>query len=226
MSDPVLRIKGLRQTFTQGNIPLKVLRGANLEVRPGEIVALVGPSGSGKSTLLQIAGLLEKAQEGDVFIRGNAVNDLQDDARTSIRRQDLGFVYQYHYLLAEFSARENIMVPQMIAGVPKAGAQNKADDLLTAMGLIDRAMHRPARLSGGEQQRVAIARALANNPRLILADEPTGNLDPSTAEHVFSLLVNLTKKSGVAALIATHNQDLAAKMDRIVKLEGGKLLSA
>ena len=226
MSDPVLELKGLHQTFTQGNIPLKVLRGANLEVRPGEIVALVGPSGSGKSTLLQIAGLLEKAQEGDVFIRGNAVNDLQDDARTSIRRQDLGFVYQYHYLLAEFSARENIMVPQMIAGVPKAGAQNKADDLLTAMGLIDRAMHRPARLSGGEQQRVAIARALANNPRLILADEPTGNLDPSTAEHVFSLLVNLTKKSGVAALIATHNQDLAAKMDRIVKLEGGKLLSA
>ena len=179
MSDPVLQIKGLRQTFTQGNISLKVLRGADLEVRPGEIVALVGPSGSGKSTLLQIAGLLEKAQQGDVFIRGTSVNDLRDDARTRIRRQDLGFVYQYHHLLAEFSARENIVLPQMIAGVAKGAAQNKADDLLTTMGLNDRAIHRPARLSGGEQQRVAIARALANNPRLILADEPTGNLDPA-----------------------------------------------
>ena len=226
MPDPVLQIKGLHQTFTQGDVALEVLRGADLEVRSGEIVALVGPSGSGKSTLLQIAGLLEKAQQGDVFIRGISANDLRDDARTRIRRQDLGFVYQYHHLLAEFSARENIVLPQMIAGVAKGAAQNKADSLLTTMGLIDRAMHRPARLSGGEQQRVAIARALANNPRLILADEPTGNLDPATAAHVFSLLVNLVKKSGVAALIATHNQDLAAKMDRVVKLEGGMLLAA
>ncbi|MDG2033268.1 MAG: ABC transporter ATP-binding protein [Rhodospirillales bacterium] len=225
MSDPVLQIKGLRQTFTQGDVPLEVLRGADLEVRSGEIVALIGPSGSGKSTLLQIAGLLEKAQKGDVSIRGTAVNNLRDDARTQIRRQDLGFVYQYHHLLSEFSARENIMLPQMIAGVPKAAAQNKADNLLTAMGLSDRATHRPARLSGGEQQRVAMARALANNPRLILADEPTGNLDPATADHVFSLLVDLVKKSGVAALIATHNPDLAAKMDRIVKLENGLLLA-
>lgn len=226
MCDPVLQIKGLRQTFTQGDVPLEVLRGADLEVRSGEIVALVGPSGSGKSTLLQIAGLLEKAQKGDVIIQGTAVNALRDDARTRIRRQGLGFVYQNHHLLAEFSARENIILPQMIAGVPKAAAQNKADDLLMAMGLSDRATHRPARLSGGEQQRVAIARALANNPRLILADEPTGNLDPSTAGYVFSLLVDLVKKSGVAALIATHNLDLAAKMDRIVKLEEGILLAA
>ncbi len=226
MSDPVLQINGLRQTFTQGDVPLEVLRGADLEVRSGEIVALVGPSGSGKSTLLQIAGLLEKAQKGDVFIQGNAVNGLKDDARTLIRRKGLGFVYQYHHLLAEFSARENIVLPQMIAGVPKAAAQNNADALLAAMGLSDRVTHRPARLSGGEQQRVAIARALANNPRLILADEPTGNLDPATANHVFSLLMDLVKKSGVAALIATHNLDLAAKMDRIVKLEDGLLLAA
>ncbi len=226
MSDPVLQIQRLRQTFTQGDVPLEVLRGADLEVRSGEIVALVGPSGSGKSTLLQIAGLLERAQKGDVRIQGTAVNDLKDDARTLIRREDLGFVYQYHHLLAEFSARENIVLPQMIAGVPKAAAQNKADDLLKAMGLSDRATHRPARLSGGEQQRVAIARALANNPRLILADEPTGNLDPATADQVFSLLVDLVKTSGVAALIATHNPVLAAKMDRIVKLEDGLLLSA
>ena len=226
MSDPVLQINGLRQTFTQGDVPLEVLRGADLEVRSGEIVALIGPSGSGKSTLLQIAGLLEKAQKGDVSIRGTAVNNLRDDARTQIRRQDLGFVYQYHHLLSEFSARENIVLPQMIAGVPKAAAQNNADALLAAMGLSDRVTHRPARLSGGEQQRVAIARALANNPRLILADEPTGNLDPATANHVFSLLMDLVKKSGVAALIATHNLDLAAKMDRIVKLEDGLLLAA
>ena len=226
MSDPVLQINGLRQTFTQGDVPLEVLRGADLEVRSGEIVALVGPSGSGKSTLLQIAGLLEKAQKGDVFIQGTAVNDLRDNIRTLIRLKGLGFVYQYHHLLPEFSARENIVLPQMIAGVPKAAAQNNADALLAAMGLSDRVTHRPARLSGGEQQRVAIARALANNPRLILADEPTGNLDPATANHVFSLLMDLVKKSGVAALIATHNLDLAAKMDRIVKLEDGLLLSA
>ncbi len=225
MSEPVLQIKGLRQTFTQGDVPLEVLRDANLEVRSGEIVALVGPSGSGKSTLLQIAGLLEKAQKGDVVIEGTVVNGLRDNARTRIRRHGLGFVYQYHHLLAEFSARENIVLPQMIAGVPRAAAQMKADALLTAMGLSDRATHRPARLSGGEQQRVAIARALANNPRLILADEPTGNLDPSTADFVFSLLVDLVKKSDVAALIATHNRDLASKMDRIVKLEGGMLLA-
>ena len=225
MSEPVLQIKGLRQTFTQGDVSLEVLRDANLEVRSGEIVALVGPSGSGKSTLLQIAGLLEKAQKGDVVIEGTVVNGLRDNARTRIRRHGLGFVYQYHHLLAEFSARENIVLPQMIAGVPRAAAQMKADALLTAMGLSDRATHRPARLSGGEQQRVAIARALANNPRLILADEPTGNLDPSTADFVFSLLVALVKKSDVAALIATHNRDLASKMDRIVKLEGGMLLA-
>ncbi len=226
MSTPVLEIKGLRQTFHQGESPLEVLRGADLVVNSGEIVALVGPSGSGKSTLLQIAGLLEKAQEGEVSIHGTAVNDLKDDARTKIRRKDLGFVYQYHYLLAEFSARENIVLPQMISGVSKSTAGNKADELLEAMGLSDRATHRPARLSGGEQQRVAIARTLANDPTLLLADEPTGNLDPTTADHVFSLLVDLVTKSGVAALIATHNPDLAAKMDRTVRLEEGRLVSA
>jgi len=226
MSAPVLEIKGLRQTFHQGESPLEVLRGADLQVNGGEIVALVGPSGSGKSTLLQIAGLLEKAQEGEVSIHGTAVNDLKDDVRTQIRRKDLGFVYQYHHLLAEFSARENIVLPQMISGVSKSQAGKKADELLDAMGLSDRTTHRPARLSGGEQQRVAIARALANDPTLLLADEPTGNLDPATADHVFSLLVDLVKKSGVAALIATHNPDLAAKMDRTVRLEEGRLVSA
>ena len=226
MSTPVLEIKGLRQTFHQGESPLEVLRGADLVVNSGEIVALVGPSGSGKSTLLQIAGLLEKAQEGEVSIHGTAVNDLKDDARTQIRRKDLGFVYQYHHLLAEFSARENIVLPQMIYGVSKSTAGKKADKFLEAMGLSDRATHRPARLSGGEQQRVAIARTLANDPTLLLADEPTGNLDPTTADHVFSLLVDLVTKSGVAALIATHNPDLAAKMDRTVRLEEGRLVSA
>ncbi len=226
MSDPILQIKGLSQTFTQGDVRLEVLRGADLEVRSGDIVALVGPSGSGKSTLLQIAGLLEKVQKGDVFIQGIPVNDLSDDVRTRIRRQDLGFIYQYHHLLPEFSARENIVLPQMIAGMSKTAAQNRADELLTAMDLADRATHRPAQLSGGEQQRVAIARALANDPRLILADEPTGNLDPATAGHVFSLLLELVKKFEVAALIATHNPDLAARMDRVVKLKDGLILNA
>ena len=224
MSIPVLEINDLRQTFIQGNTELKVLCGANLKVNLGEIVGLVGPSGSGKSTLLQIAGLLENAQEGTVKICGKAVNDLNDAGRTRIRRRELGFVYQYHHLLPEFSAKENIVLPQMIAGVSKYQAQKKADKLLEEMGLSNRAAHRPSRLSGGEQQRVAIARALANNPRLILADEPTGNLDPTTADHVFSLLLNLVKKSDLAALVATHNPKLVGTMDRTVKLEEGYLL--
>ena len=222
----VIELREIAKHYIMGEEGFYALEGINLDIHLNDYIAIVGSSGSGKSTLLQIAGLLEKAQKGDVIIQGTAVNDLRDDARTRIRRQGLGFVYQNHHLLAEFSARENIILPQMIAGVPKAAAQNKADNLLTAMGLSDRATHRPARLSGGEQQRVAMARALANKPRLILADEPTGNLDPATADHVFSLLVDLVKKSGVAALIATHNLDLAAKMDRIVKLEEGILLAA
>ena len=215
----------VRQTFYQGGIPLKVLNGADLTLRSGEIVALVGPSGSGKSTLLQIAGLLEKAEEGEVLILGTAVNKLRDDLRTKIRSKDLGFVYQYHYLLAEFSARENIVIPQMIAGETKARALRKADELLRDMNLTDRGAHRPARLSGGEQQRVAVARALANGPKLILADEPTGSLDPIAAQRVFSLLIDLVKKNGASALIATHNPELARQMDRVLQLENGKLKS-
>ena len=223
MTDPVLQLKGLHQTFTQGNIPLEVLRGADPEVRPGEIVALVGPSGSGKSTLLQIAGLLEKAQQGDVFIRGTSTNELRDDARTRIRRQDLGFVYQYHHLLAEFSARENIVLPQMIAGVAKGAAQNKADDLLTTMGLNDRAIHRPARLSGGEQQRVAIARAFAREPAVLFADEPTGNLDTRTGERIIDLLFELNARASTTLVLVTHDERLAERCDRRFSMTAGEL---
>ena len=226
MSEVILELQGITQTFHQGETPLEVLRGADLKVHAGEIVALVGPSGSGKSTLLQITGLLEKPESGEVVIKGQGATNLRDDARTMIRRKELGFVYQYHHLLAEFSARENIIMPQMIAGMAKSAAGKKADELLAAMGLSDRASHRPARLSGGEQQRVAIARALANAPGLLLADEPTGNLDPATADGVFQILTKLGKESGVCGLIATHNSDLADRMDRIVRLEEGRLVAA
>ncbi|MBT3917106.1 MAG: ABC transporter ATP-binding protein [Rhodospirillaceae bacterium] len=219
-----LELKQIVQTFHQGETPLEVLKGADLKIEAGEIVALVGPSGSGKSTLLQIAGLLEKPQSGEVVVKGESANGLGDDRRTGIRRQELGFVYQYHHLLAEFSARENIVIPQMIAQTDKKAAGERADELLATMGLTDRATHRPARLSGGEQQRVAIARALANKPNVLLADEPTGNLDQATADGVFGLLTDLVKQSGVGALIATHNPDLANRMDRIVRLEDGVLV--
>jgi lipoprotein-releasing system ATP-binding protein len=222
-SSPRLRLKGVRQTFHQGETSLEVLRGIDLDIQAGEIVALVGPSGSGKSTLLQIAGLLERAQEGEVEIAGVSAGKLSDDARTQVRRERLGFVYQYHHLLPEFSARENIIVPQMIAGKTRSVGGVRADDLLAKMGLSARADHRPARLSGGEQQRVAIARALANAPSVLLADEPTGNLDPKTADGVFNLLVDLVRTQGVGALIATHNPDLAKRMDRVLRLDGGKL---
>jgi len=228
MSDttsPRLRLAGVRQTFHQGESKLEVLRGIDLDIRAGEIVALVGPSGSGKSTLLQIAGLLERAQEGEVEIAGISAGNLSDDARTAVRRERLGFVYQYHHLLPEFSARENIVVPQMIAGKKKSVAAVRADELLAKMGLSDRADHRPARLSGGEQQRVAIARALANAPSVLLADEPTGNLDPTTADGVFKLLMDLVRTQGVGALIATHNPELAKRMDRVLRLDEGKLVS-
>ena len=226
MSNTALELQFVVQTFHQAETPLEVLRGVNLTVEAGEIVALVGPSGSGKSTLLQIAGLLEHPQSGEVIDKGEGVKDLSDDRRTEIRRQELGFVYQYHHLLAEFSARENIIIPQMIAQTDKKPARARADELLEIMGLTDRATHRPARLSGGEQQRVAIARALANKPNILLADEPTGNLDPTTADGVFNLLTDLVKRTGVGALIATHNPNLANRMDRIVSLEDGVLVTS
>jgi lipoprotein-releasing system ATP-binding protein len=224
MNETVLELKEIIQTFDQGETNLKILQGVNLSVRSGEIVALVGPSGSGKSTLLQIAGLLERSQFGEIFIRGKSTKDLDDEHLTKIRRNEIGFVYQYHHLLAEFSARENIIIPQKISRIDKKTATNKADKLLEIMGLTERANHRPAKLSGGEQQRVAIARALANNPTVLLADEPTGNLDSITADLVFQLLTELVQNSGVGALIATHNNELANRMDRIVRLDRGMLI--
>ena len=218
-----LELKNIMQTFHQGETSLEVLRGADLQVEAGEIVALVGPSGAGKSTLLQIAGLLEKPISGEVIVKGESASDLGDDHRTGIRRQELGFVYQYHHLLAEFSAKENIVIPQMIAQTDKKAAGERADELLATMGLTDRATHRPARLSGGEQQRVAIARALANKPNVLLADEPTGNLDQATADSLFGLLTDMVEQTGIGALIATHNLDLANRMNRIVRLEDGVL---
>ncbi len=220
---PVLELKGINRVFRQGRSELHVLNDANLSIKQGEIVALVGPSGSGKSTLLHIAGLLERPDDGDIFINGEQCNGLKDDRQTELRRQHLGFVYQYHHLLPEFSARENIIIPQIIAGMKKSDAGVRADQLLEMLGLSDRSTHRPARLSGGEQQRVAIARALANAPDLLLADEPTGNLDPETAGEVFKMLLGLARGAGLTAIIATHNAELAGKMDRIVRLEGGHL---
>ena len=220
----VLKLEDIRKTFFQGRTSLVVLNKANLKIQGGEMVGLIGPSGSGKSTLLQIAGLLENAEEGRVSILGEPMNKLDDNSRTKARGTDIGFVYQYHHLLAEFTALENIVLPQLISGKSKTQANNVANKLLASMQLSDRSTHRPARLSGGEQQRVAVARALANGPRLLLADEPTGNLDHDSAEQVFNLLVELVKKTGVAALIATHNPELAGKMDRVLRLENGILV--
>jgi lipoprotein-releasing system ATP-binding protein len=220
----VLELEDIRKTFFQGRTSLVVLNKVNLKIQGGEMVGLIGPSGSGKSTLLQIAGLLENAEEGRVSILGVPMNKLDDNSRTKARGTDIGFVYQYHHLLAEFTALENIVLPQLISGKSKTQANNVANKLLASMQLSDRSTHRPARLSGGEQQRVAVARALANGPRLLLADEPTGNLDHDSAEQVFNLLVELVKKSEVAALIATHNPELAGKMDRVLRLENGILV--
>lgn len=225
MSDPILNLSGITRTFKQGRTRLDVLKGVDLTMNEGEIVALVGPSGSGKSTLLHIAGLLEKPDSGTVEICGEMAGALNDDKRTTIRREKMGFVYQYHHLLPEFTALENITIPQIIAGLPKGEAVARASQLLESLGLSARATHRPARLSGGEQQRVAIARAIANAPKLILADEPTGNLDPATADQVFDMLLQLVRGAGVAALIATHNPLLAARMDRTVSLDDGHLSS-
>ncbi|WP_416897202.1 MAG: ABC transporter ATP-binding protein [Minwuia sp.] len=224
MSEPALVLDGVRRTFRQGERELNVLKGASLAVLPGEIVALVGPSGAGKSTLLQIAGLLEQPDAGEVRIAGQNCGKMDDTARTAVRREKLGFVYQYHHLLPEFSAEENIVLPQMIAGKSRKDARTRAGELLATLGLAERGDHRPARLSGGEQQRVAIARGVANLPAVLLADEPTGNLDPGTADRVFGYLVDLVRAEGIGVLIATHNLELAGRMDRMVTLQDGMLV--
>jgi len=220
-ADNVLVLKDVKRGFAQGAARLEVLRGVSLAVRCGELVALVGPSGCGKSTLLHIAGLLEQADSGEIWIGGKNGAALPDDARSALRRDTMGFVYQYHHLLREFSALENVVVPQMIAGRARAEAAKRAQALLSQVGLAARIGHRPAELSGGEQQRVAIARALANQPQLLLADEPTGNLDEHTADEVFGLLLRLVRDAGLGALIATHNTALAARMDRRLTLHEG-----
>ena len=218
-----LELAGVKRVFRQGGVELAVLDGVDLTLRPGELVALVGPSGAGKSTLLHLAGLLERPDAGEVRVAGQECGGLSDERRTLLRRATLGFVYQYHHLLPEFSALENVMIPQMIAGTARGAARDKAAGLLRRVGLGERLSHRPARLSGGEQQRVAIMRALANDPKVLLADEPTGNLDHTTAEGVMATLIEVTRATGLAALIATHNLDLARRLDRIVALEEGRL---
>jgi len=220
----VLRLERLVRTFRQGPRTIEVLVGASADIHPAEAVALVGPSGAGKSTLLHIAGLLETPDSGSVIVNGQDCSGMNDQHRTLIRRTEMGFVYQFHQLLPEFSALENVMIPQMIMGRNRKDAAAHARQLLMTMGLAERVTHRPAELSGGEQQRTAIARALANSPRLILADEPTGNLDPHTANNVFDELIHLIRSTGVAALIATHNIELARRMDRVLRMEDGLLI--
>ncbi len=220
---PVLELRRIQHGFGQGEARIDVLRGVDLAVYPGEVVALLGPSGSGKSTLLHIAGLLERPEGGEIRVAGRVCTGLSDGQRTAVRRRDLGFIYQFHHLLPEFTARENVALPQMIAGASRAAAEAQAAALLAALGLAERLDHQPMQLSGGEQQRVAIARALANGPKVLLADEPTGNLDPRTAEAVFATLLEQVRHEGLAAVIATHNFDLARSMDRVVKLEDGHL---
>jgi len=226
MSDdtPVLFLHAVERRYRQGADTLEILKGVELAVWPGQSVALIAPSGAGKSTLLHIAGLLEQQDSGEVYINELATSGLPDHERTRLRRADIGFIFQFHHLLPEFSAMENVMLPQMIRGLAKGEARTRAAEILTYLGLKDRLMHRPAELSGGEQQRVAIARAVANAPRILLADEPTGNLDPRTSEHVFGALGQLVRASGLAAIIATHNMDLAERMDRRVTLREGQIV--
>ena len=221
MNKPVLDVRDLKRSFTQGEVTIDVLRGVSLSIEPGEIVALLGSSGSGKSTLLQAVGLLEGGFEGSIRIAGQEASSLDDDGRTALRRDAMGFVYQFHHLLPDFDARENVVLPQMIRGASRAAAVERADSLLSTLGLSQRLDHRPAKLSGGEQQRVAVARALANRPPLVLADEPTGNLDESTSDRVFAEFLNLVRGEGSAALVATHNERLATRMDRVVRLHDG-----
>ncbi len=221
---PVLRLERLERGYTQGNRRIDVLKGASAAFFPGETVALLGPSGAGKSTLLQISGLLERPDRGAVVINGVDCGKLSDKDQTRVRRMEIGFVYQFHHLLPEFSALENVVLPQLILGLTKSQAETRAKELLKILGLEERWDHRPAELSGGEQQRVAIARAVANGPKLLLADEPTGNLDPPTADRVFEELLKLVRQSGVAAVVATHNLDLAARMNRTLRLTDGLLV--
>jgi lipoprotein-releasing system ATP-binding protein len=223
MSKPVLATRDLRRSFVQGEVTIEVLRGVELAIQPGEIVALLGPSGSGKSTLLQAVGLLEGGFEGSIRIAGKEASELDEGGRTDLRRDALGFVYQFHHLLPDFTAIENVVLPQLIHGTEPAAARARAEELLTTLRLGNRLEHRPSKLSGGEQQRVAVARALANRPPLVLADEPTGNLDEATADVVFAEFVNLVRGEGSAALVATHNERLAARMDRVVRLHEGLL---
>jgi len=223
MSDAALQLTQVMRTYRQAEESLQVLRGATLSLRPGELVALVGPSGAGKSTLLHVAGLLEHADGGEVTIDGRPCAGMSDADRTAVRRKDIGFVYQFHHLMPEFNALENVMIPQMLAGTSRRDARDRARSLLQLVGLTDRATHRPARLSGGEQQRVAIARALANRPLVLLADEPTGNLDHKTADEVFALFTEFVREGNLAALVATHNMEIANRMDRILRLEDGIL---
>ena len=218
-----LELKGLTRSFTQGGVTIEVLRGIDLRLEKGEIVALLGPSGSGKSTMLQAAGLLEGGFGGSIAIDGREASALSDSGRTEVRRDKLGFVYQFHHLLPDYTAEENVVLPQLVRGAPRAGAVTRAQALLGELGLGQRLTHRPSQLSGGEQQRVAVARALANRPVLVLADEPTGNLDEGTATKVLDAFLALVRQEGSAALVATHNRQLAARMDRVVELHEGRL---
>ena len=221
---PILSVRNLHRSYKSGGGELKVLSGADIDIFPGEMVGLIGPSGSGKSTLLHAAGLLEKPNAGSVFINGKESLKLSDDDRTSIRRRSVGMVYQFHHLLKEFTALDNVIIPQLIAGRSRRDAEREATRLLTQMGLAERITHRPSQMSGGEQQRVAIARAIANNPQILLADEPTGNLDPATSASVFQSLMNLVKQENVAALIATHNMELTRFMDRVLTVKDGLIV--
>ena len=224
MNKPVLELASIKKSFSKGSTnKIEVLKGIDLQLFPGEIVALVAPSGAGKSTLLQIAGLLDKPLSGKIFIDGQEIQNKSDNQLTMIRRREIGFVYQFHHLLPEFSSRENIDLPQLSKGVPSKDAQRRSNELLDLVNLSNRSNHRPAELSGGEQQRIAICRALANKPKIILADEPTGNLDQNTTLSVFESLLKIVKKTNLAALIATHNLDLAKRMDRVVELIDGKI---
>ena len=224
MNKPVLELASIKKSFSKGSSnKIKVLKGVDLQLFPGEIVALVAPSGAGKSTLLQIAGLLDKPLSGKIFIDGQEIQSKSDNQLTMIRRREIGFVYQFHHLLPEFSSRENIDLPQLANGFPSKDAQRRSNELLDLVNLSNRSNHRPAELSGGEQQRIAICRALANKPKIILADEPTGNLDQNTTLSVFESLLKIVKKTNLAALIATHNLDLAKRMDRVVELVDGKI---
>lgn len=224
-SRTTLMVEDISKTYEQAGRTLRVLHRASMHIDAGEIVALVGPSGAGKSTLLHLAGLLDRPTAGNIIMQGKNVGTMSDDIRTRLRRTQVGFVYQFHHLLPEFTARENIMMPQLVAGIDTDTAAYKAEHLLAQMGLAARGNHRPTELSGGEQQRVAICRAIANQPALLLADEPTGNLDPETSDHVFDALLGMVYQQGVAALIATHNMELAKKMDRTITMQNGKLVS-